>query len=67
MITQSRSIVVGVDDSAASRAAVHWAAREAARRSIGLTLVRAYSTPTYGVPVAGLAPVAPFTTAATRR
>ena len=32
-------IVVGVDGSAASRGAVDWAARDAARRDIGLTLV----------------------------
>jgi nucleotide-binding universal stress UspA family protein len=63
MTTHPRSIVVGVDDSAASQAAVHWAAREAARRRIGLTLVRAYSTPTYGVPLVGMVPVAPFTAA----
>ena len=32
MTTTRKPIVVGVDESEASRAAVHWAAREAARR-----------------------------------
>lgn len=37
-------IVVGVDGSAASRVAVHWAAREAERRELPLTVVHAAST-----------------------
>jgi len=38
-------IVVGVDGSAPSDAAVRWAAREAAMRNLGLTLVHALATP----------------------
>jgi nucleotide-binding universal stress UspA family protein len=42
-------IVVGVDGSPASNAAVCWAARDAAMRNVPLTLVHAYNTyvPTY--------------------
>src|SRR5271166_2580514 len=42
-------IVVGVDGSAASEAAVFWAAREAAMRNVPLTLVHTFKTfvPTY--------------------
>src|ERR1700740_3146913 len=42
-------IVVGVDGSAASSAAVCWAARDAAMRNVPLTLVHTYKTyvPTY--------------------
>ena len=38
------SIVVGVDGSPASNAAVCWAARDAAMRNVPLTLVHAYNT-----------------------
>ena len=37
-------IVVGVDGSAASNAAVFWAARDAALRNIPLTLVHMFNT-----------------------
>src|SRR5690625_2441022 len=40
----SAGIVVGVDGSATSRVAVHWAAREAERRGLPLTLVHSAST-----------------------
>ena len=39
-----RGIVVGVDGSAASDAAVDWAAREAAMRNVPLTLVHMFKT-----------------------
>jgi nucleotide-binding universal stress UspA family protein len=46
---QRYGIVVGVDGSAASNAAVYWAADEAARRDVPLTLVHMLNTyvPTY--------------------
>ncbi|RKE23012.1 universal stress protein [Streptomyces sp. TLI_171] len=37
----TQGIVIGYDGSAQSRAAAHWAAAEAARRSTGLTVLRA--------------------------
>lgn len=40
----SAGIVVGIDGSATSRVAVHWATREAERRRLPLTLVHAAST-----------------------
>jgi nucleotide-binding universal stress UspA family protein len=40
-----RPVVVGVDGSSSARRAVHWAAEEAVRRGLGLTLVHVYSTP----------------------
>ncbi|HLT10130.1 MAG TPA: universal stress protein, partial [Micromonosporaceae bacterium] len=39
---QSPVIVVGVDGSEASRAAVDWAAREAVRRGLDLRVISAY-------------------------
>ncbi|UVO13056.1 universal stress protein [Mycobacterium sp. SVM_VP21] len=42
--TASAGIVVGVDGSSASRAAVRWGAQEADRRALPLTLVHAAST-----------------------
>lgn len=42
--TAGAGIVVGVDGSAASRAAVRWGAQEAERRALPLTLVHAAST-----------------------
>ena len=36
-------IVVGVDDSPAAKVAVDWAARDAERRNVSLTLVHAVS------------------------
>ncbi|GFG86214.1 universal stress protein [Mycolicibacter algericus] len=41
---ESAGVVVGIDGSATSRIAVHWAAREAERRGLPLTLVHAAST-----------------------
>lgn len=46
------SIVVGVDESPSARAAVEWAAREAALRRVGLTLVHASTLPIGAWPVA---------------
>ncbi|OBG31484.1 MULTISPECIES: universal stress protein [Mycolicibacter] len=42
--TAGAGIVVGVDGSSASRAAVRWGAQEAERRALPLTLVHAAST-----------------------
>ena len=38
-----RPVVVGVDGSGSAYRAVEWAAAEAARRGVGLRLVRAFS------------------------
>ena len=48
-LVNRHGIVVGVDGSPASNAAVCWAARDAAMRNVPLTLVHAYNTyvPTY--------------------
>jgi nucleotide-binding universal stress UspA family protein len=45
MTTQSTRIVVGYDGSAGAGTAVDWAAREAARRDVALTLVHAVHLP----------------------
>jgi nucleotide-binding universal stress UspA family protein len=42
--TKRYGIVVGVDGSAASHAAVSWAARDAAMRNVPLTLVHMFNT-----------------------
>ncbi len=44
-------IVVGVDGSVRSLHALDWAAQEAAVRGVGLTLVSAYTVPTFYAPV----------------
>jgi len=44
---RSDDILVGVDGSAAGAAALRWAARTAARRECGLTLVHAFAWPAY--------------------
>lgn len=44
-------IVVGVDGSLSSMAAVRWAAREATMRNVSLTLVHARSRPAVGPPI----------------
>ncbi len=49
----ARPIVVGVDDSDGSAAAVRWAAREAAVRGVALRVVRAYA---WGLPSAFVPP-----------
>src|SRR6478609_4396248 len=45
-----RPVVVGVDGSASAYRAVEWAAAEAARRGVGLRLVRAFSWTTADQP-----------------
>ena len=63
MTTTRKPIVVGVDESEASRAAVQWAAREAVRRESPLTLMHCYTTPTYAVPMVGVLPTSPYANA----
>jgi nucleotide-binding universal stress UspA family protein len=50
-------IVVGVDGSPCSTAAVRWAAREAAMRNVGLTVVHATAAPVAGSPVVWPEPI----------
>ncbi|MEW1736048.1 universal stress protein [Nocardia beijingensis] len=52
-LTVCRPVVVGVDGSAASLAAVRWAAATAARREAPLHLVHAIGVPAHGLPVIG--------------
>ncbi|GFZ88551.1 universal stress protein [Nesterenkonia alkaliphila] len=47
MIPESTGVVVGVDGSEQSLRAAHWAAAEAHRRELGLTVVTAYSIPAF--------------------
>ena len=44
-------IVVGVDGSLSSMAAVRWAAREATLRNAPLTLIHVLATPVVGAPI----------------
>ena len=44
-VVSDREIVVGVDGSPASKAAVCWAARDAAMRNVALTLVHVLNAP----------------------
>ncbi len=44
-VADSGDVVVGVDGSAPSLRALHWGAREAARRGVGLRAVHAYAVP----------------------
>lgn len=52
----ARPVVVGVDGSESALDAVRWAARDAARRGLGLRLVHVYSTPV-GLPGGLMEPV----------
>ncbi|GAB2484139.1 universal stress protein [Nocardiopsis aegyptia] len=49
--SDTTGIVVGVDGSPASRAALEWAAREAADRGLELLVLHALSMPVVGVPL----------------
>ncbi|MGW5053641.1 universal stress protein [Actinokineospora sp. NPDC004072] len=51
MPVENAPVVVGVDGSESSLAAVGWAAREAAARGTGLRVVHAFIWPKLGVPV----------------
>src|SRR5947207_15935447 len=51
MMMTGRDIVVGVDGSAPARAALHWAAAEAARHERSLRIVCAYQWPWPGAPM----------------
>jgi nucleotide-binding universal stress UspA family protein len=44
-------IIVGVDGSDASLAALRWAPHEARRHRVGLLLMSCYTVPVYGSPV----------------
>ncbi len=47
-MTETRALVVGVDGSASSTAALDWAAGEAERRHLPLRVVHAFTIPVYG-------------------
>src|SRR5581483_5712833 len=52
-----KPIVVGVDDSASSDAALRWAMAEARRRKLGVTIVYGYWSPMWATTWPGFIPV----------